>query len=362
MNTDERISLVEIANRLRDCPPTVDATTEGAMRFYELCHSLSEAYPMQLAPMSGQMETLQKHLQDSMLSRDFDPDRSLEIPTVGADALEGSDFAEFIKDPCPVIFKGAALETQAVRDWSPQFFRDNYGDFPCVLATEADWNIQGTLGDAADDILSGKDEARYAHNIANIFNDHPDLEAQLELERFTPHLGPGRHIGTHLFIGGSKTGTAFHCANNLNIFFNIYGEKEWFFVHPKHSFWMYGLLQENGSAAETQIDHNRPASEQRDKYPLFEQVPVYSARLGPGDVLINPPWWWHAINNVTQATIGCAARWIPMALAQDANPVFSLVQRLVPHAKEVMKVLRDPNARMTDELYRQQFDRIETER
>jgi len=260
MNTDEQISLVEIANRLRDCPPTVDQVTESALNFYELCHSMSEAYPMQLAPMKGQLQGLREHLTEQLLARDPGADTSLEIPTVAPSAIDGADFAQFIKDPCPVIFKGAALETEAVRNWGPQFFKDNYGDFPCVLASETDWNIQGTIGDAADDILGEVESARYAHNIANIFNDYPDLEAQLELDRFIPHLGPGRHIGTHLFIGGSKTGTAFHCANNLNIFFNVYGEKQWFFVHPKHSFWMSGVLQANGSAAETQIDHNRAAS------------------------------------------------------------------------------------------------------
>ena len=132
-------------------------------------------------------------------------------------------------------------------------------------------------------------------------------------------------------------------------------------MHPKHTFWMYGLLHKTGGYGDSPIDHNRPAKEQSDRFPLFEQVPVYSARLGPGDVLINPPWWWHAINNVTGATIGCAARWLPHVI-RDANPVFSLAQRMVPHAEEVMKVMRDPKARITDELYREGFEPIRKER
>ena len=138
-------------------------------------------------------------------------------------------------------------------------------------------------------------------------------------------------------------------------------EKDWFFVHPKYAFHMYGFMQRHGGAAESPIDHNRPASEQKDKFPLFEHVPVYSARLSPGDVLINPPWWWHAINNVTSATIACAVRWIPQT-RHDPNPVYSLAQRMVPHSREVMNALRDPEARITDELYRERFQIIETER
>ena len=243
MNTGERINLVEIAKQLTDTPPTVDPITEGAISYHELCRSLSDAYPMHFAPIAQDLQSLQQSLQEKLLaSGAASEDRAREIPTVPPEALNDSDFAEFIKAPCPVILKGAARDTQAVRNWSPSFFGEHYGSFPCVLATETDWNIRGTLGDAVDDILTGKEESRYAHNIANIFNEHPDLEAQLELDRFLPHLGPGRHLGTHLFIGGSKTGTAFHCANNLNVFFNIYGEKDWFFVHPKHAFWMYGVF------------------------------------------------------------------------------------------------------------------------
>ncbi len=211
------------------------------------------------------------------------------------------------------------------------------------------------MSDAIDDILNPKTETRYAHNIANIFNEHPDLEAMLELDRFLPHLGPGRHMGTHLFIGGPGTGTMYHCANNLNVFMNIYGRKEWFFVAPKYSFWMYAELQMNGSAADSPVDHNTSPADQADKYPLFQHVPVYRAVLEPGDVMINPPWWWHAINNKTDATIACAVRWLSQA-TKNPHPVFSAAQNLVPNAKQVMEVLRDPEGRMTDELYRNTFE------
>jgi hypothetical protein len=362
MNTGQEISLVDIARRLRESPPNVDPITAGAIDFYEFSRSMSDAYPMQFAPLSKHIKALHQELQEKLLATGAKvAEGHRDIPRVPPETLSESDFEEFIKNPCPVIFEGAARDVQAVREWSPAFFKQNYGNHACLLATETDWDIKGTLADAVDDILSGTEVSRYAHNIANVFNEHPDLEAQLELQRFLPHLGPGRHLGTHLFLGGSRTGTAFHCANNLNIFFNVHGQKEWFFVHPKHTFWMYGVLQANGAAGDSEIDHNQPASAQREKFPLFEQVPVYSARLNPGDVLINPPWWWHAINNLTPSTIGCAVRWIPEGIG-ESNPVFSVAQRMVPHAKEVMRVLRDPKARLTDELYRATFEPIRRER
>jgi len=39
-----------------------------------------------------------------------------------------------------------------------------------------------------------------------------------------------------------------------------------------------------------------------------------------------------------------------------------MVQRLVPNAEEVMKLLADPHARFTDALYREQFEPVRKER
>jgi len=37
------------------------------------------------------------------------------------------------------------------------------------------------------------------------------------------------------------------------------------------------------------------------KYPLYNYVPKYSAHLKPGDVLYNPPWWWHEVRNLNES-------------------------------------------------------------
>ena len=39
-------------------------------------------------------------------------------------------------------------------------------------------------------------------------------------------------------------------------------------------------------------------------FPLFQYCPVYSTVLDEGDVLFNPPYWWHSIRNVTETTVG----------------------------------------------------------
>ena len=362
MSDVTQISLVEIARQMAESPPSADPITAAAMDHFELCRSLSDAFPMQFAAHAARLTDLRSRLEELLLRRGGAGDEAeRDIPRVPPEALAESDFEQFVRRPCPVIFEGAARDVTAVRQWTPEYFGEHYGDYPCLLATEDKWDIPGTLSDAIDDILHPKEENLYAQNIANIFNDHPDLEGELELERFLPISAGAGTWGRTCFIGGSKTGTNFHCANNLNIFFNVHGRKEWFFVHPKHTFWMYGLLHKTGGYGDSPVDHRRPAIEQSDAFPLYAQVPVYSARLEPGDVLINPPWWWHAVNNLTDATIACAVRWTPYEI-EDSNPVFSLAQSLMPHTKDVRRALRDPKARITDELYREGFEPIRKEK
>jgi hypothetical protein len=42
---------------------------------------------------------------------------------------------------------------------------------------------------------------------------------------------------------------------------------------------------------------------------LFQYCPVYTAVLEPGDVLFNPPFWWHSIKNITETSTAVASRW-----------------------------------------------------
>ncbi len=52
-----------------------------------------------------------------------------------------------------------------------------------------------------------------------------------------------------------------------------------------------------------------PSEYNEQAFPLFKYCPVYTAEINAGDVLFNPPWWWHSIKNVTPTTVGVASRW-----------------------------------------------------
>ncbi len=86
----------------------------------------------------------------------------------------------------------------------------------------------------------------------------------------------------------------------LLIFFRrfrqISGQKQWWFVPPSETSHLWPAINTNGFSAhtKTKIGKNAdfPAS------PWWNKVTRYTTILNPGDVLINPPWFWHGIKNL----------------------------------------------------------------
>src|SRR5690606_16551383 len=128
----------------------------------------------------------------------------------------------------------------------------------------------------------------------------------------------------------------------LNCFINIYGQKEWTFVHPKYSAAMYSSIFNKGIFVGSLVKHNAPVGFLEKNQPLYNRIPKLRIVLQPGDMLINPPWWWHAINNLPPASIAIASRWKIQMPYQRQNPVYDFVQsfreeRLTLEGKKMSK-------------------------
>lgn len=54
-------------------------------------------------------------------------------------------------------------------------------------------------------------------------------------------------------------------------------------------------------------------------------IPRYEILLDEGDMLFNPPWWWHAITNKTKYTIACANRFSNFRCAYKNNPLYTSI-------------------------------------
>ena len=236
------------------------------------------------------------------------------IETYAAEDLDMGRLREMFKDDIrPIVIKGYAKEHEAVKKWTPEFFKEKYGNLNIFFtSSEKLVNDTGiTLSEFVDQVLAGNPNRNYIENMTDIFNYFPELHDQVGIEKIKNYLGDyaSYHKIAQFFLGGRSTGAVYHCANELNCFFNIYGLKKWTFVHPKYAIAMATTLMNKGFFVGSFIKHRSPKGFIENNTPLYNRIPKLSIVLEPGDVLFNPPWWWHAIDNQTQATIAVATRW-----------------------------------------------------
>jgi len=236
-------------------------------------------------------------------------------------------FKEYVLRPHPVVLRGFARSTAAHERWSVDWFVRKFGHEEAALKTPDADNVPGKLRDIDHPGV-------YLHNSEQVFVRHPELVKELDLHRLLPLVGDGRLANSHprlgnlpvqLFLGREGTGTGFHCANGFNWFFMVEGEKRWTFVDPRWTPLMFpGLTRGALYQTSAVTDPNTVLA----RYlPLWRVCPRYEAVLRPGDVLLNPPWWWHCIENLTPATTAAATRWAdaatlrPLAGLGQGHPV-----------------------------------------
>mmetsp|Transcript_2710 Transcript_2710/g.3722 ORF Transcript_2710/g.3722 Transcript_2710/m.3722 type:complete len:469 (+) Transcript_2710:29-1435(+) len=180
----------------------------------------------------------------------------------------------------------------------------------------------------------------YIDNNVNVFTDHPELEAELEIDKFSAYalntITPkgtkvNGYFFSQLFMGVFPSlGATYHCANYNNLFFMIKGRKKWTFVDSSHSFFLYptfpSVMRTTFSRLNWYMLHNEHSKEMIMKYyPLLRYAPKYEYILQPGDVLFNPSWNWHMVENLDDESIGVASRWKMPGFYPYTNALFSLL-------------------------------------
>ena len=205
----------------------------------------------------------------------------------------------FVKKPHPVILRNFMENTQLLKDLSWDTVLQKYGDEDVFLTKRELDGYPGKLREVENNQI-------YLHNSEKLFNKYPEIRNLFQYKRLEPYLH--QKVGyEQLFVGRQGTGSPFHNAAVFNMFYQIDGQKKWWFVDPYDTYLAYPLIMFGRAAGVIgclwPIDYNKEA------FPLFKYCPVYAAVLNPGDVLFNPPWWWHSIKNVSPVTTAVASRW-----------------------------------------------------
>lgn len=206
----------------------------------------------------------------------------------------------YIKPAHPVVLRSFLHDRKALDFWRFDNIIEQFGD-EAVFLTAKEKDFMGKLSEVRQDHI-------YCHNNDTLFLRHPDLVEKLEIKRLEPYSDGMKLAYCQFFIGLKGTGSPFHCAANWNWFHMLDGRKKWFFVNPIYSLLIYPMWGMGYYALTSHI--TSPNCFNKEAYPLFEHCPVFSVELEKGDVLFNPAWWWHAIENTSEKSVAVASRWL----------------------------------------------------
>lgn len=224
------------------------------------------------------------------------------------DAREASDeeiaafLARHVETCTPCVLRGHAAETTAARTWSVDWFVREHGATRVPVSRSDREEFGGTLAEL--------DEATsYLQNCDSVFAACPELLEHLQMDRLERLLPGLIYVHPQLFLGRDGLGSPFHCAPVWNLFHLFEGRKRWTFVHPGHIAFMYPQVV---PWIYTPITSHVGFGDEDDlrRCPLYERCPRYEVTLEPGDVLLNPPWWWHSVRNSPGPSCAVATRWI----------------------------------------------------
>lgn len=244
-----------------------------------------------------------------------EPAQDTPLPVVEVGDLTPDDFFDtYVRGARPVVLRG--LDAPALH-WTVRNLVERFGDTPTTF-NQPD---QSFLEAPFRTILERDD--LYVNNVARLCLEHPELRDEMRLDRLEPYMRSTDPV-LQVFIGAKKgTGSPFHAVNHVNIFHMIEGRKKWWFIDPNHFLFIYPYLLSHNTyhLAATPI----PSQIADGDFPLFRYCPRQVVTLEPGDLLLNPAWCFHAVENLDDHTIGAATRWFPPGLP-EANKLLACLQ------------------------------------
>jgi hypothetical protein len=262
-----------------------------------------------------------------------------------AQEMDAKKFHSLInKNLEPFIIRGFLNNSKATEKWDINFFDKNFGDTQIMLRElNPDMSfdkshIPGLLKEVTASILDNKINRKYAMNTADIFTDNPELESMLPMKKVKDLFKHSKFfVGSQLFLGGRETGSGLHCAAGYNIFMNVYGRKKWTVINPKFTPWLYPEFRSDAFYALSPVMHKQSFTQIEKSHPLYNRIPKKEGILEAGDALINPSWYWHAVDNLDPQTIGVACRWSPPKPLVELNSTYAIMQSITPHMWKVWK-------------------------
>jgi hypothetical protein len=189
----------------------------------------------------------------------------------------------------PVVIRNAVGNSTAVKKWgNVSWWVNTYGQ-ENVLCKGSD-TIE-PINCSIEEALLGK--SMYISGETNIFTRHKELHDDLSTSTLD-NLFDGRRVFTQIFMGYGGMGSDVHSAMGCNMFSQIVGSKTWYIFPNSQTPYLIPSMNPNGLSAYTLT---RIGKGSEDPSPWVRKLERYVVTLHPGDVLLDSPWFWHAVIN-----------------------------------------------------------------
>lgn len=231
--------------------------------------------------------------------------------------IDGSNPEEFIRmfrnRSHPVVLKNVATNWPLFEKWTPDFFAEQYPEDPVILFDAAVENSKLAYTEGketkstslADFIRSMKEGGKDYARLLPLLDQHPELLNDMDVSWLHTAANNGRKksIKHQLFIGGPRTSTSMHCAIGSNLFIQVHGRKQW---------WIYS--NKEAPLLEPIVDRSvffRSQANSENPEGIFKKARGWTVVLEPGDILYNPPFFWHQVRGL-DTNIGVGFRWFAL--------------------------------------------------
>jgi hypothetical protein len=260
----------------------------------------------------------------------------LELPSVSTEEFNKKDFDYWKRHiGKPLVVKGYVKNEPILDLMSEEQLVENYGDqeVKCIkIILNPEEEKMSTVGQNLSTVSTSLREYLTSDDFAGYYinNYYGVIEEDDFLEKSKGHeintLMGKEHVLAQWFISRKDmaSGSTLHCAGADNIFLNITGRKEWYFIDPSYTPIMQPAMSKFGSFCVSELqDHVEWEdfyAEFTKIYPDMKHVPIYKTVLEEGDMLYNPSWWWHRVRNLSPLNIGCATRFVEDRIAFVNSP------------------------------------------
>ena len=236
----------------------------------------------------------------------------------------------YINKGIPVVIKGGAKNWNAVNEWSIDFFKDRYGEEEILYVDYLNHSEYKRLKlRQILEGLKGKDGKYY--RFYPLLQRHPEHKNDFDYN----WLRQCKHKfnwfeNFNVFIGADGHSSPIHNSFSNNIFTQVTGRKEWIIYPPCYSpiFDPDPAMNMYRGTSERQGKRFDSFEPDFDKHPLFKYIDGYRVVLEPGDILYNPPFWWHTVVNKSDG-IGVGYRWMPPLHCLRQHPVYFMLDLMV---------------------------------